>query len=153
MDDVFAFDLMPFTEDDFFWITFTGEATLRRLYTAHAAYLEHPAFRPGGDELLDFRGASIASNRRAELGQMRDALAGLSGREACRCAIVLGSSLDFGLGRMAGGMMALDVPGERFVTRDLQAALEWLRPDAVSSIRARRQERFPTERDAAGGER
>ncbi len=50
----FSSSFVPFPEDEFLWVTFSGELSLGRLTRAHQVYMTQPEFHAGIDELLDF---------------------------------------------------------------------------------------------------
>jgi hypothetical protein len=113
---------------DFFWITFTGEVSLGRLVQAHEAFTSHPEYKPGIDELLDFTASSIAQMTTEDVELIRQYMVGQPGRHDSRSVIVVNTQMEFGLGRLMGGSIALDVPVERWVCYSLGDALDWLRP-------------------------
>lgn len=107
---------------------FRGELTMDALAGAYRVYREQPGFSSELDEMLDFRAASFARMGRVEFEQIRDYLRPRGALHNRRSAWVVADRVAFGLGRMMGSMMELEVPVERDVHESVEAALEWLRP-------------------------
>ena len=55
-------------------------------------------------------------------------------RQECMSAIVVGSQLDFGIGRMMGAQLDRDIPVDRAMFYAIEDALEWLRPGQASQL-------------------
>jgi len=119
---------------DFFWITFMGEVNLDRLVMAHDAFTSHTEYKPGIDELLDFTATSIAQITITDIELIRQYMVGQPGRHNSKSVIVVNTQVEFGLGRMMGGSIALDVPVERWICYSLRDALDWLRPGHTDEL-------------------
>ena len=119
---------------DFFWITFTGEVSIGRLGKAHDAFTSHPEYVPGIDELLDFTTGSIAQMTLKDIELIRQYMVGKPDRHNSKSVIVVNTQVEFGLGRMMGGSIALDVPVERWICYSLRDALDWLRPGHTDEL-------------------
>jgi hypothetical protein len=133
-EDNFKYTMIPIMRHDFFWITFTGEVNISRLFEAHDAFTSHPEYRPGIDELLDFTASSIAQMTKKEIELIREYMIGQPGRHNSKSVIVVNTQVEFGLGRMMGGSIAVDVPVERWICYSLRDALEWLRPGHTDEL-------------------
>jgi hypothetical protein len=119
---------------DFFWVTFTGEVSMGRLVKAHDAFTSHPEYGPGIDELLDFTASSIAQMTTKDIELIRQYMVGKPDRHNSKSVIVVNTQMEFGLGRMMGGSIALDVPVERWICYSLRDALDWLRPGHTDEL-------------------
>lgn len=128
MSTEFSYKLTPFPKDDFFWITFSGELGLGRLAKAHSVFTSHPDYRPGIDELLDFRETTLKDITRSDIEQIRLYVRDRTDRHHCKSIIVVNTELEYGLGRMLGGHLSVEAPVERGLAYSLEDALEWLRP-------------------------
>lgn len=124
----FDFRMVPFKDHGFFWITFFGELGIGRLAKAHQQFIEHPDYQPGIDELLDFSQTSIAQITRQNIEMIRNYMRERTTRHHCRSAMVINSELEFGLGRMLGGMLSQEAPVDRGIFYSVSEALEWLYP-------------------------
>ena len=124
----FNYTILPILSHDFFWITFGGEVSLGRLGNAHDAFTSHPEYKLGIDELLDFTATSIAQMTIKDIELIRQYMVGQPGRQNSKSVIVVNTQVEFGLARMMGGSIALDVPADRWTCYSLRDALDWLRP-------------------------
>ena len=136
MVEAFGYDIVPFKSRSFFWITFRGEVGLGRLQRAHEAYVSHPDFVPGTDELLDFSATSLKQLDSEQIEAIRKYATSQPDTHNCKSAIVVGSKLEFGLTRMMGARLDRDVPVTRGVFYSLRDALEWLRPGEAEELLA-----------------
>jgi len=124
----FSFSLTPMLEEGFFWITFRGELGLGRLAKAHGEFTSHPDYKPGIDELLDFRQTTLKDITRQDIEQIRLYVRDRTDRHHCKSVIVVNTELEYGLGRMLGGRLSAEAPVERGLAYSIEEALEWLRP-------------------------
>ena len=124
----FDFQMVPFVDHGFFWITFSGEIGIGRLAKAHQAFTDHPDYRAGINELLDFSETSIEQITRQNIEMIRTYMRERTTRHHCRSAMVISSELEFGLGRMLGGMLSQEAPVDRGIFYSVAQALEWLYP-------------------------
>lgn len=129
-DSDFAFQMVPLPAYGLFWITFSGEVTAGRLAKAHAEFTRHPDYEPSVDELLDFSDTSINLLSQKDIAQMRVFMRGRPDRHHIRSAIVVGSKVDYGVGRMFGTLVEVDaeLPVEYRTCHLIREAVEWLRP-------------------------
>ncbi len=130
--------MVPMPGYGFFWITFSGEITVERLGAAHAEFRRHPAFEPGVDELLDFSGTSINLLSQQDIVLIRRFMKERTDRHHIKSAIVVGSAVDYGVGRMFGTLVEVDeeVPVSYHACRSVREALEWLRPGQEDELLA-----------------
>ncbi|MEM1434950.1 MAG: hypothetical protein AAGG11_12895 [Pseudomonadota bacterium] len=128
--------LVPLTDAKLFWVTFSGPLSLGRLTRAHQLYLRHPAYVSGMDELLDFSGTSLSSLKKPQLDLLRQYMLAQPEIVLGRTAMVVNTELEYGIGRMVSAMVEFDVPLQRFVSRSVADALEWLRPGEGDQLTA-----------------
>ena len=135
-DSDFAYRMVALPRHGFFWITFLGEVTAERLGTAHGEFTRHAEFVPGIDELLDFSRTSIKLLSQKDIAQIRRFMGERRDRHHIKSAIVVGSKVDYGVGRMFGSLVDVDadVPVEYRACQSLREALEWLRPGQVDQL-------------------
>ncbi len=137
----FSCQIVPFLDYDFFWITFSGPIGIGRLAKAHKQFLEHPQFKPGIGELLDFSATSIEQVNRADINQIRLYMKDQTDRLCARSVLVVNTQLEFGLMRMMDGMLASEAPVDRALFYSLPEALEWLHPGKSEELLALYPER------------
>lgn len=136
-----GYTLVPFESDGFFWVAFRGEITLGQLARAHDTMTNHPAYTPGVDELVDFTEASIKNLSKNEIDTIHQYMVGRPDRHHCRSVLVVGSTFEYGLGRMLGLSMEFEVPVDRWICRSLREALEWLHPGRADELLATCEEK------------
>ena len=135
------YTLVPFESDGFFWAAFRGEVSLGCLARAHDAFTSHPAYAPDLDELIDFSEASFKDMTRDDIRMIRDYMITRPDRHHCRSVLVVGSDMEYGLGRMLGSSLEFDVPVDRWICRSLHEALEWLRPGRADELVAKYEQK------------
>ena len=120
--------MIPFTDHGFFWITFFGELRIGRLAQAHQEFTDHSDYRLCINELVDFSQTSIEQIARQNIEVIRNYMRERVIRHHCRSATVISSELEFGLGRMMGGMLSQEAPIDRGIFYSVPETLEWLCP-------------------------
>ena len=124
----FEYTIVPFVDYGFMWVTFSGPIGMGRLGKAHEQFLQHPDFKPGIDELLDFSAASLEQLGRSDFEQLRLYMRDQTDRHGSRSVLVVNTRLEYGLIRMMDGMLATEAPVDRALFYTLPEALEWLHP-------------------------
>ena len=119
--------MVPFKEQGFFWVTFTGQISMDNLGRAHRDFTHHPDYTPHIDELLDFRNASIGQLTKNEIEIIRQTMKQLPDRHESKSAIVVSSQLDFGIGRIMGAQLDRDIPVDRAMFYSMEEDLTRLR--------------------------
>ena len=132
--DDFSYTIVPFKEHGFFWGTLEGHINMENIGRAYRGFLRHPDYAPHIDELLDVSKTSIAELTKNEFEVFRQAMKQQPDRQECMSAIVVGSQLDFGIGRMMGAQLDRDIPVNRAMFYSVKDALEWLRPGQGSEL-------------------
>ena len=139
-DNDFSYTMVPFKSSGFFWVTFTGRVSLGRLGRAHEAFTSHPDYGPGIDELLDFSNSSIKRMTKPEIEMVRQFMVQRPDRHHCMSVMVVNSEVEYGLGRMMGGLIDHDAPVERRMAYSVREALDWLRPGQADELIAQHQQ-------------
>jgi hypothetical protein len=106
-------------------LTMTGECSYDEWERAMLAALADPSYRPGFGFLIDRRGADITTPdfiRRVVCFNLEHQVELGGGRRA----VVVGSTADYGMGRMAE-ILSDDSPSPIRVFKDIDEALGWLR--------------------------
>lgn len=145
MAEPFSASLVPFETEDFLWIIFKGEMNLGRLTKAHQAFMAHPAFRPGIDELLDFSQTTLRHTSAEEARLVRQYVMAKPESLSDKCAWVVNTQIEYGLGRMITGMLGKDMHIERQICYSVEDALEWLRPGLGGTLLTKFQQARPIE--------
>ncbi len=145
MTEPFTASLVPFEAEDFLWVTFKGEMSLSRLTRAHEAFMAHPTFHPGIDELLDFSQTTLRHTSAEDAKLIRQYVIAKPESLANKSVWVVNTQLEYGLGRMIAGMLGKDVHIERQICFSNSDALEWLRPGKAASLLADFQKAEPIE--------
>lgn len=130
----FNCDMMPFKDEGFFWITFTGDMSLGRLAKAHASFTDHPDYTPGVDELLDFSQTSIKHMKKAEIDMIKQYVMERPEGHHNKSVLVVGTDAEYGLARMMGALLDEAAPVDRKVCYEVRDALEWLRPGKANEL-------------------
>ena len=139
----FNASLVPFPEDDFLWVTFSGELSLGRLTRAHQAYMAHPEFRAGIDELLDFTQSTLEHTSPDDLRFIRRYVIDNPQSDARKAALVVNTTLEYGLGRMLTGLIGKSHDVDRKICFSAGEALQWLRPDRADDLLKIHQSSIP----------
>lgn len=141
-DSDFEFTMVPLMQHRLFWITFEGAVTAEQLGIAHAEFRRHPAYAPRIDELLDFSTTTINRLSQSDISSIRRFMKTRRDRHHIQSAIVVGSDVDYGVGRMFGSLVEADpsVPVEYGIFRDITEAVAWLRPGEAEAVIAARDE-------------
>jgi hypothetical protein len=111
---------------DVIFVVGEGDLALADVAAYCRGVVEEPDYRPGLNELVDFRGVTYESVSSADLRKLREVNRALSDKVgSSRLAYVVSDDLGFGLGRM---FMALsdDSKIEHRVFRELAEARKWL---------------------------
>ena len=135
--DEFSLSMVPFRDEGFFWVTFHGRCGLTQLQKAHEMYMNHPFYRPGQDELLDFSNTSIERLTTRGIEMIRHYLLARPESQVGRSVMVVGTEREYGLARMMDGWLEPDVPVDRWVCYTVEEGLEWLRPGRGEHLLAR----------------
>ncbi len=124
-----SFTIEYIREADFFWISYFGEPQLDDMGRVFVALRRHDDYKDRVDVLLDMRKATAKRLSAADFRRIREYLESQDDRHDVKQANVVASEIDFGLFRMSDSLLSEDVPQSRQVFRDLDEALQWLRPD------------------------
>ena len=124
------------------WVVFKGDATLRDLGKAFEAFRKHPDYHTELDELLDWSRASMRRLAPADTDRIRSFLSQQEDRFDTKQAVLVSADLDFGLYRMFDMRADGEVPQDRHVFRNVEEALEWLRPGCATEMLAQFHERM-----------
>ena len=89
----------------------------------------------GIDELLDFRATSVSDLTQKEIDMVRLFMREQPSRHNSRSAVLVGSQLEFGLMRMMGANLDVEVPMSRGVFYSVDEALDWLRPGEADDVK------------------
>ncbi len=135
--------MVPLKSHGFFWLTFVGEVSLGKLARAHEAYMTHPDFEPGIDELLDFSNASIRNISKRDIELIWEFMKERTDLHTAKSVYVVNTQLEYGLGRMLGGYLGVQAPSERGIFYSIEEALEWLRPEQGEEILAAYEAALP----------
>ncbi len=133
--DAFDYKLVPLPEFGLFWIVFSGRVSMGKLGAAHDVFTAHPEYVDGIDELLDFRATSVSDLTQKEIDMVRLFMREQPSRHNSRSAVLVGSQLEFGLMRMMGANLDVDVPMSRGVFYSVDEALAWLRPGEADDVK------------------
>ena len=124
----FRFTIEYIPEADFFWLSYFGEPELDDLGRVFAALRRHEDYRDQVDVLIDMRQASARRLTANNFRRIREYLEAQADRHDVKQANVVASNVDYGLVRMSDSLFSDDVPQTRRVFRDIDEALQWLRP-------------------------
>jgi len=128
------YSMVPFKDDGFFWITFYGDFSIGSLGRAYEAFRSHPDYVPGTDELADFSQGSIENLSRDDVERIRQYMAGTSEQHHCKSVLVVGTTVEYGVGRMLTLTLERDAPVNRFVARTIREGVEWMRPGRADEL-------------------
>lgn len=116
--------------------TFVGSVAKDDFLSLYRDLYSDPAYILGMDELVDLRPVTKFEVGRAALDEVRqivEARYSASPDTIIHTAIVAPTDHHFGIGRMYEALSS-DTEEEVYVFRNLQKALEWLRPDAEPEL-------------------